>query len=156
MSYTPSSLVACPNLQEDLDRIFGAEPAKWPKMKYPIMVTDEEHGDDGDMTDVEKHLLGKITCNARNKNKPGIVGPNAKPLFDQDDFYSGCIARASLGCFAYDNSGNKGVSFSLNNLMKVKDADRLDGQTKAEDDFSEFATEATPEEADGSEGSEGF
>ena len=29
MSYTPSSLVACPNLQEDLDRIFGAEPAKY-------------------------------------------------------------------------------------------------------------------------------
>jgi hypothetical protein len=29
MSYTPTSLVACPNLQEDLDRIFGAEPAKY-------------------------------------------------------------------------------------------------------------------------------
>ena len=118
---------------------WGTDTAKWPRMKYNPMTTDEEHGEDGDMSQVEKHLIGKITCNARNKNKPGIVGPNAKPLFDQDDFYSGCIARAALGCFAYDNSGNKGVSFALNNLMKAKDADRLDGQSKAEDDFSTYA-----------------
>lgn len=127
--------------------------SKWPRMKYNPMTSDLEHGEDGDMSSVEKHLLGKMTLNARNKNKPGIVGPDAKPLFDADDFYSGCTARAALGCFAYDNSGNKGVSFALNNLMKVGDADRLDGQSKAEDDFSSFAVETTEgSEADSTEG----
>jgi hypothetical protein len=29
MSYTPSTLVACPNIQEDLDRLFGANPARY-------------------------------------------------------------------------------------------------------------------------------
>lgn len=130
---------------------WGDNPVKWPRMKYNPMTTDEEHGEDGDLSGVEKHLIGMVTLNARNKNKPGIVGPDAKPLFDQDDFYSGCMARASLGSFAYDNSGNKGVSFALNNLMKIRDADRLDGQTKAEDDFADFASEASPE-VDGSEG----
>jgi len=125
---------------------WGTEVSKWPRMKYNPMTIDLEHGEDGDMTQVEKHLIGKITLNARNKNKPGIVGPDARPLFDAEDFYSGCIARAALGCFAYDNSGNKGVSFALNNLMKVKDADRLDGQSKAEDDFAGFATETTEDE----------
>lgn len=116
--------------------------SKWPRMKYNPMTLDTEMPEEGDGIDtLEKHLRGKMSLNARNKNKPGIVGADAKPLFDQDDFYSGCMARASLGCFAYENSGNKGVSLSLNNLMKTKDNDRLDGQTKAEDDFGAFATE---------------
>jgi len=135
---------------------WGTDPNKFPRMKYNPMTTDEEHGEDGDMSGVEKHLIGMITCNARNKNKPGIVGPDAKPLFDQDDFYSGCMARASLGSFAYDNSGNKGVSFALNNLMKVKDANRLDGQSNATDDFADFATETTETTADEVDSSEGF
>jgi len=135
---------------------WGDNVEKWPRMKYNPMTLDTEMVEEGDGIDtLEKHLQGKVSLNARNKNKPGIVGPDAKPLFDIDDFYSGCIARASLGCFAYENSGNKGVSLSLNNLMKVKDADRLDGQTKATDDFSQFATEEVETDS-AAESSEGF
>lgn len=36
MSYTPTSLVACPNLQEDLDRLFGAEPARYYREPVPF------------------------------------------------------------------------------------------------------------------------
>lgn len=36
MSYTPSSLVACPNLQEDLERLFGAEPARYYREPVPF------------------------------------------------------------------------------------------------------------------------
>jgi len=130
---------------------WGTDVSKWPKMKYNIMTSDLEL-DEGELSGVEKHLHGKIMLNARNKNKPGIVGPDAKPLMDPEDFYSGCMARASLGVFAYDNV-SKGVSFSLNNLMKTKDGNRLDGQTKAEDDFNAFATEDTGgSEASGADG----
>jgi len=130
---------------------------KWPRMKYNPMTLDTEMVEEGDSLDtLEPHLKGKISLNARNKNKPGIVGSDAKPLFDQDDFYSGCMARASLGCFAYENSGNKGVSLSLNNLMKTKDNDRLDGATKAEADFAQFATAETETETDTEGSTEGF
>jgi len=134
---------------------WGEDTSKWPKMKYNPMTVDTEMDEEGNLDMVEKHLHGKCTLNARNKNKPGLVGPDAKPLMDADDFYSGCFARASLGCFAYENSGNKGVSLSLNNLMKTKDGDRLDGHSKAEDDFSSFATEVPEAEADNAS-TEGF
>lgn len=125
---------------------WSIDASKWPKMKYNIMTMDTEL-DDGDLKNVEKHLLGKMTFNARNEKKPGVVGPNGKPLFDEDDFYSGCMARVSVNCYAYDNSGNKGVSFSLQNLMKVGDADRLDGKVAAEDEFANYAQAETAEEA---------
>ena len=58
---------------------------------------------------------------------------------DQDEFYSGCICRVSITFFGFDIDGNKGVGASLNNIMKVRDGERLDGATNAEDDFAEFA-----------------
>ena len=36
MSYTPSSLVACPNLQENLDNLFGANPARYYQEPVPF------------------------------------------------------------------------------------------------------------------------
>ena len=79
--------------------------------------------------------------NVRSKQKPGIVstyaGEDGKPLIitNRSEIYSGCLVRATLFCFAYDKAGNKGISFSLNNLQKLADGPRLDGRLKAEDDF---------------------
>jgi hypothetical protein len=79
--------------------------------------------------------------NVKNKSKPGIVstypGPDGKPtpIDDTNAIYAGCRVRASLRAYAYDVSGNKGVAFSLGNLQKLADGDRLDGRKRAEDEF---------------------
>ena len=39
--------------------------------------------------------------------------------------------------FTYDTKGNKGVSFGLNNVQKVKDDEPLGNFSRAEDDFDE-------------------
>ena len=73
------------------------------------------------------------------KTRPGVVNAQRQEITVPDDVWAGQLARATVAPFAYDNSGNKGVSFALNNLQICRtDMPRLDGRTAAEDDFDEF------------------
>lgn len=80
------------------------------------------------------------------KSKPGVVdryaGPDGKPrpITDPADIYPGCYVRASVRAFAYDTSGNKGISFGLQNLQKLDEGERLDGRMRAEDEFEAIET----------------
>lgn len=101
------------------------------KLKMPFRTDAEDKG----------YPAGSIFMNVKNKSKPGIVstypGPDGKPtsIEDPSAIYAGCKVRASLRAYAYDVSGNKGVAFSLGNLQKLADGDRLDGRKRAEDEF---------------------
>lgn len=101
------------------------------KLKLPFRNDSEDKG----------YPAGSIFMNVKNKSKPGIVstypGPDGKPqaITDPSMVYAGCKVRASLRAYAYDVSGNKGVAFSLGNLQKLADGDRLDGRQRAEDEF---------------------
>lgn len=77
---------------------------------------------------------GKVFCNLSSKMKPGIIGLDKTPITDPEEFYPGVYARATVTAYAYDNVG-KGVALGLQNLQKIKDGDRLDSRTDAEDDF---------------------
>ena len=110
---------------------FGPNTSKWPKtLKCPLRDGDEER----DAPEYNSALF----MNSGSKNKPGVVDRQLNPLMSTDEFYSGCMARASLTFYGYDVSGNKGVGTGLNNLLFWEDAKRLDGTTDAGDDFSEF------------------
>jgi hypothetical protein len=103
---------------------------KIPKnLKTPLRDGDEEREDD-------PTYAGKFFVNCTSKNKPGIVGPDLEPLMSQDEFYSGCIGRASINFYAFNVSGNKGIGAGLNNLQKLEDGERLSGGPSAEEDFS--------------------
>lgn len=104
-------------------------------LRLPLRDGDAEHeaGDRG------AEYKGMFFINCSSKNKPGIVGPDAKPMFDPDDFFSGCWGHADINFFPYNTAGNKGIGCGLNNLMKTKEDDRLDGRQKAEDAFANFA-----------------
>ena len=111
---------------------------KWPKnLRGPIRDGDEKADETG-----EDIYRGKWFINPWTKKQPGIVGPDAKPIMDQDEFYSGCWCRASVNFAAYKKAGNAGVGVYLNNLMKVRDGDRLDGRKNAEAEFSQFASQS--------------
>lgn len=90
---------------------------------------------------------GSIFINVRGNRRPGIVSlipdpKTGKPMAitDPEEVYAGCFVRASLTPFAYDTSGNKGVSFGLNNLQKIRDGERLDSRAAAEDEFEADAS----------------
>ncbi len=73
---------------------------------------------------------------ARSKNAPGLVAWDGETIItDEKEFYPGVIVRAQISAFAYDTNGNKGVSFGLDNIQKVREGERLDGRISAKNAF---------------------
>lgn len=88
----------------------------------------------------------QIYTNITSHMRPGIVAADGKtPILTLDQMptiYPGCYARASVNAYGYDNSG-KGVAFGLNNLMFVRDGERLDNKVDAAVEFGDMG-EAIP------------
>jgi hypothetical protein len=58
-------------------------------------------------------------------------------------------ARATVAPFAYNQAGNRGVSFALNNLQICRmDGERLDGRRAAKEDFPDYDGEGAAAMAD--------
>lgn len=93
-----------------------------------------------------------IFVSASSIQKPGLVDEMVNPIINREEFYAGCFARATVTAFAYDQMGNKGISFGLQNIQKVNDGEPLSGRDKPEDDFE--AIEKSP--ADATDNSELF
>lgn len=112
----------------------GTKEFKWTnkdinKMDNPIK--------DGDEVGEEDSVYSNcFYINARSKRKPQVINTNREPLTIEDDVYSGMYAKISVTAFPYDK-GSKGVSFSLNNVLKLRDGERLSGAASAEDDFAD-------------------
>ncbi len=132
--------------------IAKGKTSKWggkkPKFRYEPLRDGDQELKDGDQQD--KVYAGIYFFSATNKNKPGTVDENLKPIMDASKIYSGCYCNIDVNPFPYSNSGNNGVGWGLSNIMFVEDGDRLDGQQSAESAFASLAPE-TPEEA-GDEG----
>jgi len=69
--------------------------------------------------------------------RPGIVDVAGQDILVPGDVFAGQLARATVTAFAYDNSGNRGVSFGLEHLQIVKaDMKRIDGRRAASSAFA--------------------
>lgn len=98
-----------------------------------------EREKDGKLPD--GYVKGHIFINLKSTQRPGLVDQARQDIIDETQFYAGCWARASVRAFAYDNKGNRGVSFGLQNIQKVKDGDPLSGRARAQDEFTAVETE---------------
>jgi Enterobacter phage Enc34, ssDNA-binding protein len=115
-------------LEAGKERVFkGRIPKNW---------TDTIHDGDEE-ADLEKNpeYEGCYYLGVSSKTRPAIADRQANPILDQTEVYSGCYARVKLGAFAYNNSGNQGVSFGLDGLQKLDDGEPLGGAVsmRAED-----------------------
>lgn len=119
---------------------FGSDPARWPKsLKKPIR--------DGDMKDDVNGYAGHWFITATSKSKPGLVDyPDRNPILEKNALYAGSYARAELIAFYYDAEGNKGISFSLQNLQKIKDGKPFSGKKSAQEAFADDASFDTSED----------
>lgn len=110
---------------------WGDDKAKWPeKLGLPFK--------DGDKQKPEAHK-GKVVIEARSQIRPGLVNQKCEEIINPAEFYSGCYARATVTCFAYEQMGNSGVAFGLQNIQKVKDGEAFSGRANAKDDFEKLA-----------------
>jgi hypothetical protein len=66
-----------------------------------------------------------MSFSANEDRRPGIVDSKLQDIIDDSDVYSGAWYRAQVRAFAYEKAGNKGVSFGLQNVQKIKDDDPL-------------------------------
>ena len=125
-----------------IERGQGLIPAwknKVPKFRYQPLRDGDEELEEGGKTD--KIYANKFFINCSSNDAPGVVGPDAKPLMDQDKLYAGAIVRLDVNPFPYSNSGNNGIGWGLNNVMLVKDGTRLDGRAVATDAFAGFGVD---------------
>lgn len=135
----------------------GKELLQKKRLKSPFLT-------DGERWDFPE---GKTHIRVSSVKRPGIVADFRDPatgkpakITDPERMYGGVLVRATLRLFWYDNEGNKGFSFGLNNIQRVtrrdennkpskEDWPRCDGRSNAEDDFdadddldgSDFATD---------------
>lgn len=129
-------------LQAAIDRAIDRGKEKLWKGKKPNFRYEPLRDGDAELASGEKtdpSYKGRVFINCSSDDAPGVVGPDAKKLFDQTKLYAGCVVRADINPFPYSNSGNNGIGWGLNNVMLVRDGQRLDGKMNAEDAFAGHA-----------------
>lgn len=94
---------------------------------------------DGDkLIDKNPAFKGMILLNAWSKFAPVIKGPDGKTNIDplqKDEVYGGCWCKALLNCYAYLQP-NKGVTFGLMAIQKVRDGEKLGNRKNIDDAFA--------------------
>ena len=75
-------------------------------------------------------IPGGIFISPWTKSKPGLVDAVRNEIMVAEDIWAGQLVRATVSPFYYNTSGNRGVSFGLNNLQVCRtDGPRLDGRS---------------------------
>lgn len=81
-----------------------------------------------------------MTFSANEDRRPGVVDANLQDILDDSQCYSGAWFRAQVRAYGYENRGNKGVSFGLQNVQKLRDDDPIGGgRIPANKAFDAFA-----------------
>lgn len=109
----------------------GVFKGKIPKAWNNTLRDGDEEADLEQNPEYEGHMFMSVS----SKTKPGIVDRDVQPILDSTEIYSGCYVRVSINAFPYSVQGNKGVSFGLNHVQKLRDGEYLGGRSRAEDDF---------------------
>lgn len=125
--------------QDACEKKWGADKAKWPSnMRSPFRDQGEriQAAQAQGKQAPQGYEAGAIYLTLRSAQRPGVVNQNVEEIIDQAEFYGGCWARVSLNAYAYDQKGNRGVSFGLGNIQKVRDDDYFGNKTKPQDDFA--------------------
>ena len=107
-------------------------------VKKPFMDGDTKRDSAGVLySEKNPCYKGMIYISSWSKNAPGVVDPTGKhPITQHDEIYGGCWCRAQLNAYAYDQAGNKGVSFGLIHIQKIKDDKPFGNRTRPEDAFA--------------------
>lgn len=117
---------------------FTAAQTKASSFKSCIRDGDEEYA----TGERPAHYVGHKFFNANNKDQPGIVGPDMNPLMDKNQLFSGCYCHVDVNFYPYTHpEGGKGIGAGFNNIMLVREGERLDGRQSAEQAFAGLETD---------------
>ncbi|MDK8794212.1 DUF2815 family protein [Corynebacterium sp. MSK041] len=123
-------------VQDGVDRHVFKQPIDPSRSKYPPLRDGDLPNDSGEPRGPEFAGHWFIAAKAGTQRKPFIVDPQLQPIIDENDIYAGCYVNMAVQFYAYENSGNKGISAALVGIQFAKDGERLGGPAlEAEDVF---------------------
>lgn len=97
---------------------------------------------DGNDSDREEHK-DVFYINAKaGKYRPGLVDQNRQDIVDENEFYPGCYARATISLYPWEYLGKKGISVNVRNIQKLRDGEPLVGRVSAANEFDQVTNEA--------------
>jgi hypothetical protein len=108
----------------------------------------------------DPRLTDYWVLNTTASNKPGVVYKDLSPVTSVDEAWAGQLVSAQVNMYAYNVSGNKGISAGLNNVMLYGTPSsggvegplgRLDGRSSAAAAFSDIAEKPVVEEGSAEE-----
>ena len=101
-------------------------------LKNPLRDGDVEFPD-------REEYKGCYFLNANNYNRrPTVVDTEFKPIEEPTEVYSGMYCKAFCNAYVFNRGVNKGITISLEHVMKVADGERLGGSfTPVEDAFGD-------------------
>ena len=96
--------------------------------KIPRVWKDTIHDGDEE-ADLEKNpeYAGNWYLSVASTRKPPVFDRLKIQITDEEEVYSGCYARVVLNAYAYDQKGNKGVTFGLQAVQKLGEGERFGG-----------------------------
>lgn len=104
------------------------DPSKWNPIK---------DGDDNIEYDGFEGMYYIRASRNESQGRPVIIDKHKQPITQKEDFYSGCWGVASIDAYSFDQIANKGITFGLNGVQKVKDDEAFGGGGSAINDFDE-------------------
>ena len=134
---------------------FGADKSKWPSnLRSPFRKCSERWKNEGGKQIIpagyeDGEAIFMTFKQDAEKGKPCVVDASVQEIIEPQHVYAGMYARASVRPYYYNQKGNQGVSFGLNNVQKLEDGDPLGGgKTRAQDDFEAVAADMAAQSAD--------
>lgn len=123
-------------VQDGVERHVFKQPIDPAHSKYPPLRDGDLPNDSGEPRGPEFAGHWFIAAKAGTQRKPFVVDQQLQPIIDENDIYAGCYVNMAVQFFAYENSGNKGISAALVGVQFAKDGERLGGPAlEAEDVF---------------------
>lgn len=146
MLKTPEYLAMRKAVAEAISKRWGAavlqDQAFLATLRSPFRKAEEKAKYDG-------FKPGHIFIAPWTQTQPGVVDASLTRM-NKDDVWAGQEARLSIQAFAYDNAGNRGVSFTLSNVQVLKrNRPRLDGRAAAEATFGKAVDDSLPPDMPG-------
>lgn len=107
--------------------------------------------DGAEKADLEGYGEGITFASLTTKMRPGVIGPQKEKIGPEhgnaDLIYPGCVCRATVNPYSYDNKG-KGIALGLMNVQYLGKGKRLDSRTDASQDFEEADTSWLDQDAE--------
>lgn len=125
--------------EQAMKKKFGDDKDAWPKQWRSPFKKKQDRVRKGTQQRYDGYEGEGVYLTLKTKERPQIVDANKQEIIEPSEFYPGCWARASVNVYAYDNAGNRGVNFGLNNIQKLKDDTPFGNRTTAEMDFESVA-----------------